>query len=94
MVNQHKLVAIVFTDIVGFTSLTAKNELLAIELLQKQRILLKPIVEKYRGLWLKEIGDGLLLTFNSIIHKRGCILRHFYSLLTKSPDNPSQPNTH
>ena len=46
MVIQHKLVTIVFTDIVGFTSITAKNELLAVELLQKLRMLLKPIVDK------------------------------------------------
>ena len=62
----RKLAAIVFTDIVGFTELSSKNESGAIELLNTQRDLLKPIVKEHSGDWLKEIGDGLLLTFNTI----------------------------
>ena len=62
---KRKLAAIVFTDIVGFTELSAKNEPASLELLNKQRKILKPIVEEHGGDWLKEIGDGLLLTFNT-----------------------------
>ena len=62
---KRKLAAIVFTDIVGFTELSAKNEPAALALLNKQRDILKPIVKEYGGDWLKEIGDGLLLTFNT-----------------------------
>ena len=61
----RKLAAIVFTDIVGFTKLSAENEPAALALLEKQRELLKSIVEKHGGSWLKEIGDGLLLSFNT-----------------------------
>ena len=61
----HKLATIVFTDIVGFTKLSAENEPLAIQLLQTQRTTLKPIVERHSGNWLKEIGDGLLLIFDT-----------------------------
>ncbi len=63
--TKRKLAAIVFTDIVGFTKLSSKNEPAALALLEKQRELLQPIVEKYNGEWLKEIGDGLLLTFGT-----------------------------
>jgi len=59
------LAAIVFTDIVGFTKLSAENEPAALSLLEKQRELLKPIVEEHGGSWLKEIGDGLLLLFDT-----------------------------
>ena len=69
---KRKLAAIVFTDIVGFTELSAKNEPAALELLKKQRIILKPIVEEHGGDWLKEIGDGLLLTFNTNIEAVLC----------------------
>ena len=41
---KRKLSAIVFTDIVGFTELSAKNEPAALDLLNKQRELLKPII--------------------------------------------------
>ena len=63
--QTRKLAAIVFTDIVGFTKLSAGNEPAALSLLEKQRELLKPIVEKHGGSWLKEIGDGLLLSFET-----------------------------
>jgi len=69
---KHKLVAIVFTDIAGFTELTSKNEPAAFELLNTQRNILKPIVKKYDGEWLKEIGDGLLLTFSTITEAVNC----------------------
>ena len=69
---KRKLAAIVFTDIVGFTELSAKNEPAALELLNKQRKILKPIVEEHGGDWLKEIGDGLLLTFNTNIEAVLC----------------------
>lgn len=64
--QKRKLAAIVFTDIVGFTKLTAKDQTLASALLTKQREKLKPIVESHGGIWLKEMGDGLLLIFDTV----------------------------
>ena len=68
----RKLAAIVFTDIVGFTKLTARNEPAALALLETQRALLKPIVEAHGGEWLKELGDGLLLTFTTTTEAVEC----------------------
>ena len=62
---ERKLAAIMFTDIVGYTALSAKDSTKASKLLKTQRDTLKPIVEEYGGSWMKEIGDGLLLTFDS-----------------------------
>ncbi len=70
--SKRKLAAIVFTDIVGFTRLSAENEPAALGLLEKQRELLQPIVSSYRGEWLKEIGDGLLLTFETNLDAVEC----------------------
>jgi len=61
----RKLAAIMFTDIAGFTALSSEDEEAAVLLLDKQRKILKPIVDKHEGQWLKEIGDGLLLSFPS-----------------------------
>jgi class 3 adenylate cyclase/tetratricopeptide (TPR) repeat protein len=69
---ERKLAAIVFTDIVSFTQLSAKNEPAALKLLDKQRDTLKPIVAKHNGSWLKEIGDGLLLAFNTNMEAVNC----------------------
>ena len=71
---KRKLAAIVFTDIVGFTRLSAENEPAALKLLEKQRELLKPIVESYKGEWLKEIGDGLLLSFETNLDAVECAI--------------------
>ena len=70
--QKRKLAAIVFTDIVGYTKLSAENEPVALQLLNTQRDILKPIVKKHNGDWLKEIGDGLLLTFNTSVEAVLC----------------------
>ena len=62
---ERKLAAIMFTDIAGYTALSANDSTKASKLLTTQRDTLKPIVEKHGGSWMKEIGDGLLLTFDS-----------------------------
>jgi len=41
---KRRLAAIVFTDIVGFTNLSSKDEEGAYNLVKKQREILKPIV--------------------------------------------------
>ena len=73
--SKRKLAAIVFTDIVGFTSLAAKNQQRASDLLDIQRDLLKPLVESYSGRWVKEMGDGLILTFDTINNAVECCLK-------------------
>ena len=64
-----------FTDIVGFTRLSAENEAQAIELIQWQRKTIKPLVVKHEGQWLKEIGDGLLLSFPSSLNAVECAVQ-------------------
>jgi len=62
---ERKLAAIMFTDIAGYTALSAKDSTKASKILKTQRDTLKPIVEKHGGSWMKEMGDGLLLTIDS-----------------------------
>ena len=64
MSNQdRKLAAIVYTDIVGFSELSASDENYAIELVNTQKDIIGPLIETYEGILHKEIGDGFLLTF-------------------------------
>ena len=72
---KRRLAAIVFTDIVGFTDLSSKDEEGAYNLVKKQREILKPIVEKHEGEWLKEKGDGLLLSFPSSKEAVNCSIQ-------------------
>ncbi|MCH7886468.1 MAG: guanylate cyclase [Candidatus Marinimicrobia bacterium] len=64
---KRKLAAIMFTDMVGYTSLMQKDEPKARELIEKQRNVIKPIVERYSGEVLQYVGDGTFCTFISAI---------------------------
>ena len=46
-ISTKKLKAIVFTDIVDFTKISAQDEQKALDLIQKQNEIIKPIVEKH-----------------------------------------------
>ena len=72
---DRKLAAILFSDIAGFTQLTAGDEEKAVRLLDKQRKLFQPVVKEFDGEWLKEIGDGLLLSFSSTKNAINCALK-------------------
>ena len=79
-ISNKKLKAIVFTDIVDFTKLSAEDEQHALNLIDKQRNIVKPIVEKHNGEWLKEIGDGLLFSFDSSLDAVNCSIEIQQSL--------------
>ena len=83
--TKRKLAAIVFTDIAGFTKLSSNNEPAALALLEKQRELLQPVVEKSNGEWLKEIGDGLLLAFGTTRDAVDCAIEIQH--ITKDVEN-------
>lgn len=70
--STRKLAAIVFTDIAGFTELSSRNEAAALALVTKQRELFQPKVDEFGGRWLKEMGDGLLLSFDSSLNAVNC----------------------
>jgi class 3 adenylate cyclase len=66
MSQSRQLAAIMFTDIVGYTALMGQDEQKAFELLKKNRSVQRPIIEKFNGRWLKEIGDGVLASFTTV----------------------------
>ena len=64
--EERQLAAIMFTDIVGYTALMGEDEQKAFRLLKKNRQVQRPIIEGFNGRWLKEIGDGVLASFNAV----------------------------
>ena len=66
MTQSRQLAAIMFTDIVGYTALMEQNEQSAFQLLDENRKLQRPLIEKYTGKWLKEMGDGILASFTTV----------------------------
>lgn len=63
--KTRKLVAVVFTDIVGYTTMMGQNEAKALGLLELNRKIQHELAEKYNGELLKEMGDGTLLSFST-----------------------------
>jgi len=66
MSSTRQLAAIMFTDIVGYTALMGNDEQKAFDLLKKNREIQKPIIEQYNGRWIKELGDGVMASFNTV----------------------------
>ena len=66
MSQSRQLAAIMFTDIVGYTALMGRDEQKAFDLLEKNRQIQKPIIEQHNGKWIKELGDGVMASFNTV----------------------------
>ena len=79
---KRKLAAIMFTDMVGYTSLMQDDEPKARELIESQREIITPLVKKHDGEVLQYVGDGTFCTFNSAIEAVNCAIEIQLALLT------------
>lgn len=70
--EKHLLAAIMFTDIAGYTAMMGENEDRALQILRKNRQIQKKSISKYGGIWLKEMGDGILARFDSALNAVLC----------------------
>ena len=65
MSQKRELGAIVFTDIADFTSMMDKDESKALKIRHQQRDSIQSILKDFDGEYIKEIGDGDLMMFQS-----------------------------
>ena len=70
--EQRKLAAIMFTDMVGYSALSQRDEALALELLEEHRIILRDLFPKYQGTEIKTTGDGFLVEFTNALAAVRC----------------------
>jgi TolB-like protein/class 3 adenylate cyclase/Tfp pilus assembly protein PilF len=72
--NHRRLAAIMFTDIVGYSSLVHDNEALAQDLLEEHWRLIRPLVEEHHGREIKTIGDAFHIEFSSALQAVRCAI--------------------
>lgn len=68
------LAAIMFTDIVGYTSMMQEDEIKAITLRDRSRSVLEDFALTHQGRILQFFGDGTLLVFGSVIEAVMCAI--------------------
>lgn len=72
--NKRQIVAIMFTDMVGYSAISQKNEEKALELLSIHNTILRPFFNPHNGTVIKTIGDAFLAEFSSVTDAVKCSL--------------------
>ena len=70
--GERRLAAIMFTDMVGYTTLAQRDEALALQFLDEQRGIIRPLLVKHSGREIDTIGDAFFVEFASSLEAVMC----------------------
>ncbi len=92
--RQRQLVAIMFTDIEGYTSLMQKDERISIAFRNRHREVFDFTTKKYNGRIIQYYGDGTLSTFPSAIDAVKCGIEMQIAFKNEEPNIPIRIGIH
>src|SRR5437016_7398583 len=84
--EERKLAAVMFTDMVGYSALSQRDDKLAQELLEEHRRLLREIFPRFHGTEIKTIGDAVLVEFGSALEAAQCAIEIQRTLAKRNHD--------
>ena len=70
--KERKLAAILFSDIVGFTSLMGDDEAATLRIIEANDRIHDAALRSHSGTLLKKLGDGMLASFDSVSNAVAC----------------------
>ncbi len=79
-----------FTDMVGYSALSQKDEALALKALEEHRAIIRPLITKHGGREIKTIGDAFLVEFQSALSATKCAIEIQKTFFEQAQSVPSE----
>ena len=88
--SEHRLAAILFTDICGFSRMMEKNEKATLEMMEFHSTLVREKVKEYNGEIIKTIGDAFMISFNNAFSAVRCGLQVQHDMASFNSTNQGE----
>src|SRR5262249_50754251 len=93
-VENRRLAAIMFTDIVGFSRQMGADEARMLRLLDVHNQIVQQAVAAHHGHVIKTIGDAFLVDFPSVVHAVQCAQQIQQQLRTQNAEQGKAEQIH
>jgi len=84
--EHRQLAAIMFTDMVDYSALAQRDQVLALELLEEHRQIARSLFPRFNGTEIKTIGDAFLVEFHSALEAAQCAIEIQRTLAKRNHD--------